>query len=96
MAEQLKPSSLWSKYSMLKASLTVKDDTDIKSFSKLTAFLKRKSTGYRAEKSKTFSRDEIIKFLLQAPDDKYLMMKVNYCLFILIFKSYIDMKLRSS
>ncbi|KAF2895723.1 hypothetical protein ILUMI_10447 [Ignelater luminosus] len=76
IAGQLKSSSLWSRYSMLKASLEVNDDINIKEFSKLTAFLKWKSRGYRAEKSKTFSSDEIKKFLLQAPDDKYLMMKV--------------------
>ncbi|KAF2895724.1 hypothetical protein ILUMI_10448, partial [Ignelater luminosus] len=76
MARQLKSSSLWSKYSMLKASLEIKDGVNIKKFSKLTTFLKWKSKGYRAQKSKTFSKDEIKRFLLQAPDDKYLMMKV--------------------
>ena len=72
----LKPSSLWSEYSMIKTTLAVKEDIDIKKYLKLISFLKRKSVGYRAKKSKTFTRAEILKFLEEAPDDKYLFMKV--------------------
>ncbi|KAJ8914795.1 hypothetical protein NQ315_014538 [Exocentrus adspersus] len=57
----------------------VNNDVDISKYSKLIAYLKNKSTGYKPQKSKTFSREEISrekKFLLQAPDDHYLMRKV--------------------
>ncbi|KAJ8914785.1 hypothetical protein NQ315_014526 [Exocentrus adspersus] len=71
-----KSSTLWSTYSKLKATIMVNNDVDISKYSKLIAYLKNKSTGYKPKKSKTFSREEIYKFLLQAPDDHYLMHKV--------------------
>lgn len=72
----LKSSTLWSKYSMLRATLAVKRNVEIK-YPKLIAFLKRQSAGYRAKKSQTLTRDDINKFLLEAPDETYLMMKVQ-------------------
>lgn len=72
-----KSSSLWSMYSMLKSTLLLKKNVDIKKFPKLIAYLKRKSVGYQAKKSKTFSRAEIDQFLIEAPDKEFLMMKVN-------------------
>lgn len=75
-AKKYKSSSLWSKYSMLKTTLMVHDNADIK-FPKLIAFLKRESTNYKAKKSETFSREDMNKFLLEAPDDMYLCMKVK-------------------
>lgn len=79
-AKEFKPSSLWSVYSMLKTTLKIKNDLDISGFHKLTAFLKEKSVGYKPKKSKTLSQDNVRKFLLEAPDREFLMMKV-----ILIF-----------
>jgi hypothetical protein len=49
MSEQAKvqkSSTLWSRYSMLKASLVVKNNVDISKYCKLVAFLKRQSVGY--------------------------------------------------
>ncbi|KAJ3651099.1 hypothetical protein Zmor_017159 [Zophobas morio] len=71
-----KASSLWSTYSMLKAVLLLKENLDISKFCKVTAYLKRKSTGYQPKKSKCLSRDQIDKFLLEAPDKEFLVMKV--------------------
>ncbi|KAJ3661801.1 hypothetical protein Zmor_006183 [Zophobas morio] len=71
-----KASSLWSTYSMLKAVLLLKENLDISKFCKVTAYLKRKSTGYQPKKSKCLSRDQIDKFLLEAPDKEFLLMKV--------------------
>ncbi|KAJ8911599.1 hypothetical protein NQ315_003981 [Exocentrus adspersus] len=65
------PSTLWSKYSMLRSTLQSKDNIDIK-FLKLVAFLKRKSAGYKAKKANTFSRGDINKFIAEAPDETYL------------------------
>mgnify|MGYP005980463671 CR=1 FL=1 len=73
-----KASSLWSTYSMLKAVLLLKENLDISKFCKVTAYLKRKSTGYQPKKSKCLSRDQIDKFLLEAPDKEFLLMKVSY------------------
>lgn len=73
----LKPPSLWAKFSMLRTTLAVKDDIDIK-YAKLIAFLKRQSAGYKARKSETFTREDVNKFLLEAPDERFLMIKVSY------------------
>jgi tRNA 2-selenouridine synthase SelU len=75
-AKLLKPSTLWSQYSMLHATLAIKKDIHINTFSKLIAFLKQKSAGFKPKKSKTLTKSEVEKFLLNAPDEKYLMTKV--------------------
>lgn len=72
----LKPSSLWSTYSMLKSTLKVKKDIDISVFYKLISFLKQQSVGYKATKSKTLSDNDVTRFLLEAPNKIYLMKKV--------------------
>lgn len=77
LANAKKSSTLWSIFSMLKSTLAVKDNVDIGKYSKLIAFLKRKSVGHRAKKSKVLTRDEINSFLFDAPDDRYLMIKVG-------------------
>jgi integrase len=75
-AKHVKPSSPWSEYSMVKSSLLIKKNIDLKHFFKLTAFMKRQSAGYQCKKSKVFSKDQIYKFINEAPDETYLMMKV--------------------
>lgn len=72
-----KASTLWSSYSKLKATLIMNMNLDIGKYSKLIAFLKQQSVGYRPKKSKILSKQDIYKFLLEAPDDPYLMMKVK-------------------
>ena len=74
-AKALKPSSIWSKYSMLRSCINVKENIDIK-YPKVIAFLKRQSSGYKPKKSLTFDREEINRFLGEAPDEHYLHMKV--------------------
>lgn len=75
-SEALSPPSLWSQYSMLKLTISVNKNIDISQFKKLIAFIKRKNDGYEAKKSKIFTKEEIIKFLLDAPNHSYLSMKV--------------------
>jgi integrase len=70
------PSSLWSEYSMLKMTLSLNRNQDISKFTKLKMFLKRKNQGFVPKKSKIFSKEEIEKFLVEAPNQIYLMMKV--------------------
>ncbi|KAJ8911006.1 hypothetical protein NQ315_011271 [Exocentrus adspersus] len=67
----LKHSTLWCKYSMLRSTLQIKDNIDIKC-PKLVAFLKRKSAGYKAKKANTFSRGDINKFIAEASDETYI------------------------
>lgn len=71
-----KPSTLWSVYLMLKATLSVRDDTDIGKYRKVTAFLKRKADGYKPKKSKILNREQIEKFMKEAPNETFLMMNI--------------------
>lgn len=85
LSKKFKSSSLWSNYSMLRGTLNSLHNVDISKFMKVRAFLKQQRVGYRAKKSKSFTKYELNKFL-SAPDDKYLIHKViiinltNFCL----------------
>ncbi|KAK5647863.1 hypothetical protein RI129_002755 [Pyrocoelia pectoralis] len=74
-SKSLKSPSLWCKYSMLRTTIAIRENIDIK-YPRLIAFLKRQSSGYKPKKSDTFSRDDMNNFLKDAPDEKYLLMKV--------------------
>lgn len=78
LAKVLKSSSLWSQYSMVKATLSLKNGIEIEKFSKLRAFLKRSGDGYSPKKSRVLTSEQIEVFLKDAPDRKYLMMKVSF------------------
>ncbi|KAJ3652150.1 hypothetical protein Zmor_018140 [Zophobas morio] len=69
-------SSIWSKYSVLKASINVNKNIDIGKYSKLTAYLKSESRGYKAKKAAVLERAHVEEFLTRACDKKYLMIKV--------------------
>lgn len=78
MSETQKPTSLWCYYSMLRTIISIKKNVDIKKYFNLIAFLKRKSEGYKPRKSRVFIKEEIARFLLEAPDERFLCMKVTY------------------
>lgn len=80
-----KSSSLWSTYSMLKSTILINKNVDISKFSKLIAYLKRQADGYQAKKSRVLSRIEIERFLREAPDQEFLMLKVENMFFYFIF-----------
>jgi hypothetical protein len=73
----VKPSTLWSVYSMLRTMISINKNLDLSKYTNLIAFLKRQSEGYRAKKSKSFSKQNIEKFLTTANDEDYLMEKVR-------------------
>lgn len=74
-SEIMKSSSLWVKYAMVKATLKARDNIYEK-FPKVVKYLKNKSIGYKSNPTPSFTREDINKFLKEAPDDSYLMMKV--------------------
>lgn len=78
LSRKLKPSTLWSQYSMLKSTIIIKNCVDISKYVKLRAFLKRKSEKYVPKQSKTLTPEEIQQFLKDAPDEKYLLVKVSF------------------
>ncbi|KAJ3615881.1 hypothetical protein MTP99_005967 [Tenebrio molitor] len=69
-------SSMWSKYSMLKAAIKVYKNIDIGKYSKLMAYLKNQSRGYRPKKAEVLERTHVEEFLTRACDKEYLMIKV--------------------
>ncbi|KAJ8910575.1 hypothetical protein NQ315_011244 [Exocentrus adspersus] len=69
-------SSLWSKYSMLKATIKVYKNTDIGNYSKLTAYLKSESRGHKPKKAAILERAHNEEFLTRTCDKEYLMIKV--------------------
>ncbi|XP_044752134.1 uncharacterized protein LOC123312026 [Coccinella septempunctata] len=68
--------SLWPKYSMLKATLSVKNNIDISGYNKLIMFFKQQKEGYNPKKSKVLEKEHIKEFITNAPDNMFLMMKV--------------------
>ncbi|CAH1967165.1 unnamed protein product [Acanthoscelides obtectus] len=75
-AEKRKPSSLWAYFSMLKATILLNHNIDIGKYSKLVKYLKDKNDGYKPTKSRVLNREDINRFIKEAPDDLYLMIKV--------------------
>lgn len=78
LSETYKPSSLWSYYSMLKSTMRVKDNLDIATYKQLTGFLKTKSAGYKSNKAKIFTEEEMRRFMTSASDEAWLDVKVRY------------------
>lgn len=72
-AKALSPSYLWSIYSMLETSIKANHNINIR-YDPLIAFLKLNDC--RNEISNVFTGDEMMKFLLEAPDYDYLAIKV--------------------
>lgn len=77
MANELKPSTLWSTYSMLRNTIYIKHNVDISKYYKLKAFLKKKATGFKSKKTKELTSQQIQTFLRDAPDQKFLFTKVT-------------------
>lgn len=75
-ARTKKPTTLWSLYSMLKATFISNHNVNIGEYRRLGAFLKEKNDGYQSTKSNVFTAEEIQKFLLEAPEPEYLGIKV--------------------
>lgn len=76
LAQNWQASTLWSHFSMLKSTISLKHNLDIGKYNRLMALLKRKSDGFASKKSKTLSSDDVERFLTEAPDVEYLATKV--------------------
>lgn len=75
-SKKYRSSSLWTHYSMLRGTIDQNHKVKINNYLKLKAFLKRKSIGYQAKKTNTFSARDIDTFVKTAQDYKYLATKV--------------------
>ncbi|CAH1375312.1 uncharacterized protein [Tenebrio molitor] len=74
--KKYKASTLWSCYSKLKSTLLIKEQVDISKFLSLKTFLKREYSTYTPIKSNVLEREHFNKFLEDAPDKIYLLIKV--------------------
>ncbi|KAJ3661338.1 hypothetical protein Zmor_005737 [Zophobas morio] len=75
-AKTKKASILWATYSMLKSTISLKENIRIENYPRLMSFLKRQNAGYKPKKSFVFSQEEITRFLTEAPDKDFLSKKV--------------------
>ena len=71
------PTSLWAYYSMLKATIQVKENVDIGKFAEINSFLKTKSSGYKSTKADVFSEQQLKKIMEEAADVNWLDVKVK-------------------
>uniref|UniRef100_V5GRG2 Uncharacterized protein n=1 Tax=Anoplophora glabripennis TaxID=217634 RepID=V5GRG2_ANOGL len=77
LSKKLAPSTLWTKYSMLKSTLRVYKNIEISKFGRLVAFLKSKHKHFQPKKSKVLEKEQIEQFLREALDKDHLMNKVG-------------------
>lgn len=73
--ECYKSSTLWSKYSMLRSTINIKEGVDISKFPSVILYLKRKAEGHRPKKSNTLSKENVEQFLTAADEKEHLLNK---------------------
>lgn len=81
LGQNLAPSTLWARYSMLKATVQAYNDVNIGTYKKVIAYLKKKNVGYKAKKAKILTADDVAQFCNAAMDDPHLTTKVNICIY---------------
>jgi nucleoid DNA-binding protein len=77
LSKKLKPSTIWSVWSILKSTLNTRDNVNINNFLNLKALVKNNSKGSKPKKSSVLKWDEILKFINNAPDYVHLASKVS-------------------
>lgn len=77
LGSKMKSSTLWSNYSMLKATFAIRHNVNISKYPKLRSLLKRQGEGYRPKKAKILTKEQINTFIQEASDNEYLMIKVS-------------------
>lgn len=75
--KKLMSSTLWSRWSMLKSTLSAYDDIDVGAFKKLKAYLKKLNKGYKPKKSKILYSEDLAKFCVEADNKIHLANKVS-------------------
>lgn len=71
-----KSATVFVMYSMIRATLSLRKNVDISKYKELLKFIKKFADEKKPEKFKSFTRDEVNRFLIDAPDDTYLLSKV--------------------
>lgn len=76
-AKTYKSSTLWCTFAKLKSTIFRNNNVDISGYSQVIAFLKERAVGFESKKFKMFTTEEVNRFLVEAPDEHYLAMKVR-------------------
>ena len=92
LKNKLKPTTLWSVWSMLGKTLYTKDGINIKNFMDLKSLIKNNCKGYRPKKAFALRWEQVMKFMNEASDYTFLAAKVRtnflfisqLCIFILV------------
>lgn len=77
LEESKSPSSLYRDYCILKTMLYINHNITIGDYSQLRTFANSKYKSHQAKKAKPFTSLEINRFITEAPDSRYLVVKVN-------------------
>lgn len=76
LSTEYAPSTLSTTCAKLKACFLAYDDVSIEKYESLQRFLKKTSKGYTPKKAAVFTTDQIHSFVIKAPDDTFLVIKV--------------------
>ena len=85
---KLKPTTLWSIWSMLRKTLHAKNNININNFLNLKSIIKSNAKGYKPKKSLVLKWEQIVQFMNEAPDIIYLAMKVIIFYIFIFFAAY--------
>lgn len=88
LIKKLKPSTVWSVWSMLKKTLSTRDNIDMSRFQRLRSIVKANAKGYKPTKSFIFKWQDILKFINNESDYVYLAAKVSFFIYFHYVKYY--------
>lgn len=78
LSENYAPPTLYTIFSQLKATINSIHFIDCGKYSRVTHFLRKQNVGYESKVSAVFTKENIVEFLNNAPDEFYLYEKVSY------------------
>lgn len=84
LAKKYAPSSVWCYFSMISSVIKAQEDIDImKKYTHLKVFANNMAKGYLPKQSHVLTTIEVRNFLLKAPNDEFLTIKVRKTIVIL-------------
>lgn len=84
LIKRLKPTTVWSIWSMLKTTFNSRENIDISKFQNLKSIVRKNSKGYKPKKSLIFSWQDITRFINEAPNFVYLASKVSIQIYLFL------------
>lgn len=77
LSKTLKPPTLWSRWSMLRTTLNLRNGIDINNYHNLKVFIKNCAKGYHSKKARVLTLSQVNKFLNESDDLNNLANKVS-------------------